>query len=196
MLHLLLLLLVGTISARESGMCPQDAQDKRIVPNVELNKCDMPGTLENTHKNDCQMDTCHNVSLNLKCGSRHGNMFPGKATCNIRLFTSARTFADAQKFCRCHRGHLSSIHNYQTDNSVRTLAQRGCGNSYSWLWIGVYKPYAGHQYINEDGTKLDYTHWAWLNPHMCGSWCTAIYLPTGQWFSIHCCYVLPFVCTF
>ncbi|XP_069835424.1 proteoglycan 3-like [Dendropsophus ebraccatus] len=196
MLHLLLLLLAGTILAEECGDCPQDDLQTAIVPDVKLNKCNLPETLENTPVGDCQMDTCRNVSLDLKCGSEHGNLSPGKATCHMRIFTCPKSFAFARTFCRCHRGRLSSIHSYCANNNVRVAAQRSCANRYGWVWIGVYKPYSYCRYINADGSRLDYTNWACGQPHKCGAWCTALNLANGQWYSISCCYQLPFVCTF
>ncbi|XP_056385991.1 bone marrow proteoglycan-like [Hyla sarda] len=196
MLHLLLLLLVGTISAEKSGDCPQEDLDRSIVPDVKLNKCNMPEILDNTPVGDCPKETYHNVSLDLQCGSKHGNMCPGKATCHIRLFTSPMIFLFAQAYCRCYRGSLSSIHSSCVNNGVRAMAQSSCGNRYGWVWIGVYKPYNSCHYLNADGSRLDYTNWACGNPNRCGAWCTALNLSNGQWYSINCCYTLPFVCTF
>ncbi|KAM4034921.1 bone marrow proteoglycan-like [Anomaloglossus baeobatrachus] len=201
MLHLVLLLLVGTIFAEKPDDCPQDHEENTIVPGIKEDKCDMPEIIENSPLDDCQMDRCKNASLDatsvgLKCGTKHGDKCRSKGTCAYRIISCPRTFPQAQAFCRCHRGSLSSIHNHCVNSYVRLLAQRTFGNRFGFVWIGVYKNCNSNQYVNADGSRLNYTKWAYGYPKRCGTWCTALNLANGQWYNFNCCYRLPFVCTY
>ncbi|XP_073446026.1 C-type isolectin Sp-CL4-like [Dendrobates tinctorius] len=200
MLHLLLLLLVGTVFAEKPDDCPQDHQEEHIVPGISEDKCDMPEVIENTPLSDCKMEKCQNVSLDgtsveLKCGTKLSHKCHSKGTCSYHFSSCPRTFSQAQEYCRCNRGNLSSIHSSCINEYVRRQAQCAFGNQFKYLWIGVYKNCSSSQYINVDGSALDYTNWACGYPQMCGTWCTALNLSDGKWYTFNCCTRLPFVCT-
>ncbi|XP_073451337.1 bone marrow proteoglycan-like [Aquarana catesbeiana] len=195
MYHLLLLLLLGTIYAQEPDDCSQDdsmSQDEIENPNGQENYCDMPDTLETTHLNDCQLGKCHNASIEIN--KRFGDVCPDKSTCYYQAFNCLTTFSWAQHSCRCRRGNLSSVSNGWANNQIRCVAQRACSNRY-YAWIGVWKPANSCAYINADGSRLTYTNFACGQFRRCGTWCVAMNLSNGLWYTFNCCTSLPFVCT-
>ncbi|XP_040176977.1 proteoglycan 3-like [Rana temporaria] len=195
MYPLLLLLLLGTIYAQEPDDCSQDdsmSQDEIEDPNGQENHCDMPDTLETTPLNDCQLEKCHNVSIQIN--NIFGDVCPDKSTCRYQAFNCPTTFRRAQHSCRCRRGNLSSVSNGCANNRIRCFVRRSCSNR-QYAWIGVWKPANSCAYVNANGSRLTYTNFAPGQYRRCGSWCVAMNLSNGKWYTFNCCTSLAFVCT-
>ncbi|XP_073451329.1 proteoglycan 3-like [Aquarana catesbeiana] len=179
MRYLLLLLLLGTAYAQEPGGVENDA-DELVDPSSQEDENDMPDDLEETDLNDCQFEACHNISLEGR----------SEATCHYRLYTRARKFRKALRFCRRHRGNLCSIHNACVNNQMRALAR--CRNQ-SLVWIGLWKP-CRRGYCNVDGSCVNWANFGCRQRKGKGKWCVALNVATGQWVSLKCRTRLPFIC--
>ncbi|XP_077309974.1 bone marrow proteoglycan-like [Lithobates pipiens] len=179
MRYLLLLLLLGTVYAQEPGGVENDAEEL-VDPRSQEDENDMPDDLEETDLNDCQFKTCHNITL-------EGH---SEATCHYRLYTSARRFGQARRFCRCHRGNLCSIHNACVNNQMRALAR--CHNQ-SLVWIGLWKPRC-RKYHHVDGSRVSWANFGCGQRKGRGKWCVALNVATGQWISLRCRTRLSFIC--
>ncbi|XP_075071557.1 bone marrow proteoglycan-like [Mixophyes fleayi] len=201
MFRLLLLLLVGTIYAQESenyaygdeGSDQDDIEDT-ADPGSQDDGSDMSDHLPATDLSHCHLHKCHNATLVIEKGLERAGVCPDKGTCHYQVFNCPRNFWTAQSACRCSRGILSSIHNLWANNQVRCLAQRTCRNQH-YAWIGMYKYNTCRGYANVDGSRVDYTNWACGQFRTHGTWCTAINLSNGQWYSLYCSTLLPYVCT-
>ncbi|XP_075071555.1 bone marrow proteoglycan-like [Mixophyes fleayi] len=203
MFRLLLLLLVGTIYAQESEnyvygdieeRADQDDIEDTADPGSQDDGSDMSDVLLTSDLSHCQSHECHNATLVIEKGLGHTGACPDKGSCHYRVFNCLRDFWTAQRSCKCRRGNLSSLHNFRANNQVRCLGKRTCRNQH-YAWIGMYKANSCRGYANVDGSRLDYTNWAYGQFRRCGTWCTAMNLSNGQWFSLSCNTRLPFVCT-
>ncbi|XP_018424291.1 PREDICTED: bone marrow proteoglycan [Nanorana parkeri] len=194
MYRLLLLLLVGTISAhaQEPEDCPQDDSNEITDLDGVENNCDMPGALETTPLDDSQLEQCDNVTVQVKKGSDHS--CPDKSNCYYQAFNCPTTFAWAQHSCRCRSGKLSSVHNLGVNNQIRCVAQRACSNRH-YAWIGVWKPGNSCAYVNADGSRVNYSNFASGQRRTYGTWCVAMNLSSGLWYTFNCDTSLPFICT-
>ncbi|XP_075705362.1 proteoglycan 3-like [Rhinoderma darwinii] len=201
MLSLLLLLLVGTTFAQESGDYAEENFDQLIkVTNDEGNNFE-----SFDEANDEKEDECDENGLSLSQESDNiepdvtekaeDAVCPDKGTCSYHVFFASRTFQRARRICRCRRGNLSSIHSYGTNNFLRRFLRKTCRNI-SYVWIGVWKRNTCFPYRNIDRSRLDYANWASGQRKSYGRWCVAMNLHTGQWFSLRCRTRLPFLCTF
>ncbi|XP_066442772.1 bone marrow proteoglycan [Eleutherodactylus coqui] len=193
MLRLLLLLLVGSAIAQESGDYAPQKEDQLIkAANEEVDHFDeSPDEANEEEEDEKDVSLCQENEL-------IEPDFTENATCPRRrfhFFSANRGFFKAQHICRCRRGSLSSIHNWGTNNLLRTFLSASYKNG-AYVWIGVWKRNSCFPYRNIDGSRLNYTNWGWGQRKVRGRWCTAMNIRSGQWFSLKCHSRLPFVCTY
>ncbi|XP_053547654.1 proteoglycan 3 [Bombina bombina] len=193
-----LLLVVGAISAQESGdFSSGESPDDFISdeePTIYDNDHETPDELDNDSPNDCHMENYHNVTVEFDEEVADAKVCPGKADCSYRYFISARSFYQARRACRCRRGQMSSIHR-QSTNSLLARTARRANRRTTFAWIGARKGWWKCSYYFVDGTRFDYTNWACGYPKANGRWCIAINVRTGKWVSLRCHTRLPFFCT-
>ncbi|XP_044154772.1 bone marrow proteoglycan-like [Bufo gargarizans] len=196
---LLLLLLVGTTFAQESGDYAQDNSDQLIKAANEdddnFESFDIDDDEDEFNYKDLslgQESVCIKPNFTEKA---EGVMCPDKGTCSHHIFITPNCFGKAQRICRCRRGNLSSIHNAGSNNNLQCFLKKSCRNI-SYVWIGVWKKNSCFPYGNVDRSRLNYTNWACGENKTHGEWCVAMNVQTGQWFTLKCSTQLPFVCTF
>ncbi|KAM4636589.1 bone marrow proteoglycan-like [Discoglossus pictus] len=192
------LLFVGTICAQESG---DDSLDNIITDNEPSTcnvQCETEDELENGIPNDCQMEECHNATVEYdeNMALDKDKECSGKVDCpHYRYIGCARSFNWAARYCRCRRGNLSSIHNWHTNAVLARFAVRKNRRA-RFAWIGVRKTCRRRRYFCVDRSRLDYTNWACGQRKRCGAWCTAMNVYSGRWYSLRCHTRLPFFCTY
>ncbi|KAM4032691.1 C-type lectin BpLec-like [Anomaloglossus baeobatrachus] len=193
MWKLLLLLLVGMIYAQESGDYAQK--------NNQMIKDKFHGSFEE-YKDEDGPDG-EDFSLGQDSDrikpdftvKAEDDACPDKVKCVYQLFTTHKSYNDAEKVCRNWSGHLTSIHHFKSNSFVQGYLMKHIRNN-SYVWIGVWKPYANGSYCNIDGRKLDYTNFEYNHQRVKGRWCVAMDISNGLWYSFHCRSQLAFVCTY
>ncbi|XP_053548251.1 proteoglycan 3 [Bombina bombina] len=199
MSHLFFLLLViGAISAQESGDFSSGESPDDFISDEEPTICDneheTPEELDVESSNDCHMENYQNVTVEFDKEVADLKVCPGKADCSYHYFIHPRSFCLAQRACRCRRGKMSSIHNAHTNLLLARSASR-VNRHTTFAWIGAVKRLRSCSYSFVDGSRFDYTNWAPGYPKTCGAWCVAINIRTGKWVSLRCYTRLPFFCT-
>ncbi|XP_053547653.1 proteoglycan 3 [Bombina bombina] len=194
-----LLLVVGAISAQESGDESSGELDE-FLSDAEPSTCDQckpEDELDIDSPIDCEAEDYHNVTVEFDKDMADAKVCPGKAGCSFRFFRRRRSFRRARRVCRCRHGQLSSIHNARTNRVLARTARhvRRFRRVIRYAWIGVWKRCWRRRYTCVDHTRLNYTNWARRQIHRCGSWCTALNIRTGRWVSLRCKLHLPFFCT-
>ncbi|KAM4031607.1 proteoglycan 3-like [Anomaloglossus baeobatrachus] len=199
MWKLLLLLLVGTACAQESGDYEQE-NDEQLIK-VATNEDHFHESSDEFHNEEESGEE----DLSLSQESDHMepdftekaeySVCSGNGKCQYHAFRSSLTYHKALGACRNRRGYLSSIHSYSENNNLQKLLKRSVNNS-RYVWIGVYKRGTFSSYKNLDGSELDYVHWGCGQRKIFGQRCVAMNTKSGQWFSFRCHTKLPFVCTY
>lgn len=195
MLGLLLLLLVGTTLAQESGDYAQEnAEELMMAANEEDDN--IAETFDDAYdEEECDdKDPSLRIEPDATVEAEDADC-PDKGKCGFHVFSSPRPFLKAQRTCRCRRGNLASIHNCGKNGYLRELVRKTCTNV-TYVWIGVWKRRRCSPYRNVDRSSLNYTNWACGQRKSRGRWCTAMNTQTGQWFSFSCRTRLPFVCSY
>ncbi|XP_073537347.1 bone marrow proteoglycan-like [Phyllobates terribilis] len=193
MWKLLLLLLVGTVCAQESG--DHDQENNRMIKVSDK----FHESIE--EYNDEKGSWGEDLSL----GQDSDHIKPNftvenaacadKGKCVYQLFTTSNCYNDAEKVCRNWSGHLTSIHSFRENSVVQGYLMRYIRNS-SYVWIGIWKPNACRPYQNIDGSKWNYSNWESRQQRSSGHWCVAMDISNGMWYSFHCRTRLSFVCTY
>ncbi|XP_069611886.1 proteoglycan 3-like [Ranitomeya imitator] len=187
MWKLLLLLVVGTTLAQESGAYPQKADDQLLtVGNNEFhceNELDEEDLSRNEESDHIKPDFTRKADA--AC--------PNKATCSYHVFLSPRRFYRAMRVCRNWRGDLTSIHCSKVNRYLQTFFKEIVKKFY-YVWIGVWKSETYNAYQNIDGTILSYTNFDANQRKSSGQWCVAMNINSGKWYSLSCETELPFVC--
>ncbi|XP_073537361.1 bone marrow proteoglycan-like [Phyllobates terribilis] len=199
MWKLLLLLLVGTACAQESGDYEQENNDQLIK--VDTNE-DNINELFNEDNDEDELDE-EDLSLNEESDHIETDFTekaedaacPNKGTCGYHVFTKPRCFPRARKICRRRRGNLSSLHSCTANSYLQCFLKKSVRNS-GYVWIGVWKNKSCRPYRTIDGSKLNYDNWACNQRKSRGHWCVAMCVSTGKWYSFRCRHRLPFVCTY
>ncbi|XP_068114388.1 bone marrow proteoglycan [Hyperolius riggenbachi] len=195
MVYLLLLLFVGAIYAQEKHDLIQkddladhysQDDDNKLQDDLDLqDDLELKDDLEKTPDDDFQLQKPLNATVELM----QGNSVEG--TCTYTIYTAARNFYAARRFCNCNHGRMASIHSACTNRLVRNL---GRSVNQGYVWIGVWKPRRCRGYRNVDNSRLDYTNFAWGQCRRHGRWCVAMYAGNGLWYSVDCRVRLPFIC--
>ncbi|XP_063290867.1 bone marrow proteoglycan-like [Pelobates fuscus] len=177
---LLMLFLVGSVSAQTIG---EDYEED----------CDAQENTETSLQSEGNSEECQNISMALDT-TAYPKIGSGDERRYYKFFSCSTNFYRAQKWCRHYHGNLSSIHNINTNNFIEHFVSR-VNRHVRFIWIGVRRNGWKCQLRNVDGSRLDYTNWAWGNPkHFCHR-CTALNISNGKWYSFHCCARLPYICT-
>ncbi|XP_073537346.1 proteoglycan 3-like [Phyllobates terribilis] len=190
MWKLLLLLVVGTTLAQESGDYPQEIDDQLLrVANDEYNDENEldEEDLSVNEESDCIEPDFTEKAEDAAC--------PNKATCSYHIFFRPRRFYRATRVCRNWRGDLSSIHSSKINSYLQRFL-RGIVKNSSYVWIGIWKKKTRRSYWNIDGTKWSYTNFAAKQRKSSGRWCVAMNINSGKWYSLNCQTELPFICAF
>ncbi|XP_073414905.1 bone marrow proteoglycan-like [Dendrobates tinctorius] len=202
MWKLLLLLLVGTTCAQESGESgnfEQEIDDQFIK--VATNEDNIHELLDEDSNED-EMDE-EDLSLSQEIDQiepdftkkAEDEACPDKGTCGYHVVTKPHCFTKAMKICRCRTGNLSSLHCSTANSQLQCFLKKNVRNS-GYVWIGVWKNKLCRPYHTVDGSNLNYTNWACNQKKARGRWCVAMCVNTGKWYSFHCRQRLPFVCTY
>ncbi|XP_069835428.1 regenerating islet-derived protein 3-alpha-like [Dendropsophus ebraccatus] len=193
MLSLLLLLLVGTTFAQESGdFAPENSDQLTKVVNDEKfhESFDDFYAEEKSDEEDQESDHIE-PDFTIKAVD---DVCPNRGTCHYHAFLSPKAFFNAQNACRRAGGNLSSIHNRATNAFLTTFMKKAANSNF--VWIGVWKPSSSSTYWNLDESPLNYTNWQYGKRKTSGQWCTAMNIRTGRWWSVNCNARLPFLCTY
>ncbi|XP_077113670.1 bone marrow proteoglycan-like isoform X2 [Ranitomeya variabilis] len=186
MWKLLLLLLVGTACAQESGDYEQENDDQLIK--VATNEDNIHELLDEDNDEDELDEDFTEKAENEAC--------PHNGTCHqYHVFTQLHCFNKAKEICRCRRGNLSSTHSCTANSNLQQYLKINARN-FSYVWIGVWKNTLCDPYSTVDGSKLNYANWACNQNKTSGRWCVAMCVNTGKWYSFGCNKRLPFVCTY
>ncbi|XP_073537348.1 snaclec purpureotin subunit beta-like [Phyllobates terribilis] len=198
MWKLLLLLLVGTACAQESGDYEQENGDQLMK--VATNE-------DNIHElfDEYNEDELDEEDLSLSQESDHiepdftekaeHTACPDKGTYKYHIFQESSDFHIATNFCHNRSGNLSSVHNFDENSYLQSLLKESVKNT-KYAWLGVWKKGSFSNYRNLDGSNLDYVNWGSGQRKLIGEWCVAMKTNTGQWFTHKCNKQLPFVCTY
>ncbi|CAH2321552.1 Hypothetical predicted protein [Pelobates cultripes] len=178
---LLMLYLVGSISAQKIG---EEYEED----------CDAKENIETSLLSEENSEECQNVSSIALDTTAYPKIHPGHRRWYYLFFSFTTNIYTAQKWCRHYHGNLSSIHNLKTNNYLAHFA-RHINRYAKFIWIGVRRNGWTCPLRNIDGSRLDYTNWAWKNPKNYLHRCTALNIYNGKWYSFHCCTRLPFMCT-
>ncbi|XP_069608919.1 C-type lectin-like [Ranitomeya imitator] len=194
MWRLLLLLLVGTACAQESGDYEQENDDQLIK--VAANEDNFYKSFDEYYNED-EMDE---EDLSLSQYSDHSDAehaaCPDKGTSKYHIFEESTGFYAANDFCRNHSGDLSSVHSLDENNDLQRLLKESVKNTKN-VWLGVWKKNLLSQYRNIDGSDLDYVNWGKGQRKLIGEWCVAMNTNSGRWVSHKCnTSIFPFVCTY
>ncbi|KAM5140475.1 bone marrow proteoglycan-like [Mantella aurantiaca] len=192
MYRLLLLLLVGTNYAQEPEDWSQKDSNEISEPKGQVNDCDKPDTLETSPLSAHQLKPCHNVTNEVN--NVFSEICPDKSTCHYQVVNFPINFFQAKHSCKSRRGNLSSIHNVCANDQIRCVGKRTCANQ-QYVWIGVSKFVNSCVYRNVDGSALNYSRFACGQCRTVGTWCVAMNLSSGLWYTFNCLTKLPFVCT-
>ncbi|XP_069608928.1 bone marrow proteoglycan-like isoform X2 [Ranitomeya imitator] len=198
MWKLLLLLLVGTACAQESGDYEQE-NDQLIK--VATNEDNIHELLDEDNDED-ELDE-EDLSLSQEIDQieldftekAENEACPHNGTCHYRVFTKPHCFNKAKKICRSHRGNLSSVHSCTANRDLQWYIKLKASNV-RYAWIGVWKSKLCRPYSTVDGSKLNYANWACNQNKTRGRWCVAMCVNTGKWYSFSCHKRLPSVCTY
>ncbi|KAM4031681.1 bone marrow proteoglycan-like [Anomaloglossus baeobatrachus] len=204
MWRFLLLLLVGTAFAQESGESgdfdQKDDDDQLIkVPNNEVNNVNN----ESFDEEDDEEELDEDLSLSQEIDEIEPDFTekadsaacPDKGTCGYHVFSQPRCFQGARRTCRHRRGNLSTLHSSQANSYLQCFLKRSVRNS-SFVWIGVWKNKSCRPYRTIDGSKWNYANWGCNQRKARGRWCVAMCTRSGKWYSFRCKKRLPFVCTY
>ncbi|KAG8544390.1 hypothetical protein GDO81_022584 [Engystomops pustulosus] len=201
MFTFLLLLLVGTALAQESG----DSVPETFIDKLDKAAGDEVDVIDKTFDKDYGEEKWDEEDLSLNeedermepeiSEKAEDSECPNKGTCRYHVFRQPRPFGCAHRICRCRRGNLSSIHSCSANTGLANVLKRTCLNA-SFVWIGVIKRNRCVPYCNVDGSSLNYANWGCGQPKRGGTWCVAMNRYTGKWVSLNCNTRLPFVCTF
>ncbi|XP_069835426.1 proteoglycan 3-like [Dendropsophus ebraccatus] len=197
MLSLLMLLLVGTTFAQESGDFAQESSGQLIKSdNNEDEKFDASfDDVYNEKENDEKDLPLSHVEPEF-IEKPVDDVSPNKeGTTLYHFFPSPLPFSSAQRVCRSKGGSLTSIRNRKANTRLKRFVWRVSENT-NFVWIGVWKRSKRSPYCNIDGRKLGYTNWASGRCRTDGQWCTAMHIHTGRWRSVSCGSRLPYICRY
>ncbi|KAM4032690.1 proteoglycan 3-like [Anomaloglossus baeobatrachus] len=198
MWKLLLLLLVGTICAQESGDYEQE-NDEQLIK-VATNEDHFHESFDEFHNEDESGE--EDLSLNQESDMEPDftekaeySVCSDNGNCKYHVSQQSSGFHTASTSCRNLSGNLSSVHSFDENSNLQRLLKRSLKNSH-YVWIGVWKKGTLSNYRNLDGSDLDYVRWGCGQRKFLGEWCVAMNTNNGQWFSYKCSTQLPFVCTY
>ncbi|KAK1792678.1 hypothetical protein P4O66_012620 [Electrophorus voltai] len=125
----------------------------------------------------------------LNCeNSRSFICFTGTSNSYI-LFTQAKTWYEAQKYCRTYYKDLASVRNQTENDQIKNMIQ-GSGV----IWIGLFRD----SWKWSDGNNVSFHIWnsgqpdnEYGNDENCA---VALLNQLGHWNDINCTYALPFFC--
>uniref|UniRef100_A0A8C6RWI0 Proteoglycan 3 n=1 Tax=Nannospalax galili TaxID=1026970 RepID=A0A8C6RWI0_NANGA len=120
---------------------------------------------------------------------------PGCNTCQYLLVRTPNTFDKAQRICRrCYRGNLVSIHSFNFNYQLQSLARK---INQSFVWIGgILKGWFWKKFRWTDGSCWDFGYWAPGQPGSGRGHCVTLCTKGGHWRRASCKSRLPFICSF
>ncbi|XP_040176974.1 bone marrow proteoglycan-like isoform X2 [Rana temporaria] len=215
MLHLLLLLLLGTAYAKEPD-CFENEVDELVDPSSQENDNDMledpeeaddfledpeeaddlpedPEEADDLPEDPEEADDLPEDPKEADLNEMSHNTLlecDSEATCHFKLYFRGKNFRKAQSVCKRQKGNLCSVQNSCVNNQLTAFARR---NNQKLAWIGVIKPCL-RRYRNVDGTKLNYTNFGFQQCKRKGRWCVALNVANGKWISVKCSKKLPYIC--
>ncbi|XP_075144275.1 snaclec 3-like [Leptodactylus fuscus] len=205
MVHLLLLLLVGTAFAQESGDDTQENFADKLMETSQDESDNMEETFDEAEGENESEDEWDGNDLsmleeydNLKpdfTENAEDSECPEKGRCRYHIFLNPKSFLWAWFTCLRRKGNLASIHSSRANLFLARAFRRHVRNSI-YVWIGVAKGRKQSRYCNVDGSRLNYSNWSCGNRKRRGLWCVAMNKLTGKWVSLSCHRKLPYVCTY
>ncbi|XP_027143949.1 galactose-specific lectin nattectin-like isoform X24 [Larimichthys crocea] len=105
-----------------------------------------------------------------------------------RYFSSSRTWARAQYYCRAIGGNLASVHSTYENNVIRAVARNRA------VWIGFSDAQQNGYWFWSDGTRFNYQKWCSGQPDNSGRKQHCAYKRGTCWDDVSCSSRLPFVC--
>nr|XP_033775705.1 bone marrow proteoglycan [Geotrypetes seraphini] len=183
---ILLLLLLGTVSAQESGEKDlEEMDDNKMDSLTDENR----GTKEEEEEMnlDCQ-EKCEENSVVIESSE----ICNGSETCSYRIFLCRQTFTQAQDTCKCFRGQLVSIRSSSINRSILRIVKKQ--NTRSDFWIGLWKSSRSRNFRWVDGSCTSYQNWADEEPKRSGMRCVNMGRKNGKWHTSRCTERLPFIC--
>ncbi|XP_027143933.1 galactose-specific lectin nattectin-like isoform X8 [Larimichthys crocea] len=130
----------------------------------------------------------HDVAKRSSCRCRgHGWCLYRKNY--YRYFSSRRTWAQAQYYCRAIGGNLASVHSTYENNVIRAVARNRA------VWIGFSDAQQNGYWFWSDGTRFNYRKWCSGQPNNAGRKQHCAYKRGTCWDDVSCSSRLPFVCT-
>ncbi|KAJ8270086.1 hypothetical protein GJAV_G00110180, partial [Gymnothorax javanicus] len=108
-----------------------------------------------------------------------------------RLFTHRHTWEDAERDCRGHGGHLTSVHSAAEQDFLN-------GMSHENSWIGLNDRTVEEDFQWTDGMEPEYENWREKQPDNFfagGEDCVVMVAhEEGKWNDVPCNYNLPYIC--
>ncbi|XP_029431485.1 eosinophil granule major basic protein 1-like [Rhinatrema bivittatum] len=188
----LLLLLLGTISAQESGQGDLEELSDKEMDSLERENCTAQCEEEEAAAptSDCQAE-CKEDGLPIE----GLELCSDAKTRRYRMYPCCQTFEQAQCTCRRNGGQLASIHNLCINNQL-TVKARSLNIRLPSPWIGAQKACRSRNFAWTDRSGWNYRHWACGEPRICGRKCVTLDRNGGWWHTSQCGTRRPFICEF
>uniref|UniRef100_A0A667Z1I6 C-type lectin domain-containing protein n=1 Tax=Myripristis murdjan TaxID=586833 RepID=A0A667Z1I6_9TELE len=87
----------------------------------------------------------------------------------FNYFSSALSWADAEKYCLHFGANLVSIHSSYENRFVKELIRRGTGR-HTRTWIGATDSHQNRLWFWTDGSRFDYSAWNHGEPNNLYGW--------------------------
>ncbi|CAK6979441.1 galactose-specific lectin nattectin-like [Scomber scombrus] len=109
----------------------------------------------------------------------------------LKLYTTPKTWIDAEKYCMMFGAHLASIHNPEEHDFLHRLAS---GTNQKRAWIGGSDAVKNLTWLWTDGSRFDYTNWASGEPNNRAGEEKCNEIIDKGWNDQNCEDSLPFIC--
>uniref|UniRef100_A0A3B3CUM0 C-type lectin domain-containing protein n=1 Tax=Oryzias melastigma TaxID=30732 RepID=A0A3B3CUM0_ORYME len=112
---------------------------------------------------------------------------------SVWYFSTRKTWAQAEKFCRSIGGNLASVRNRLENKMLLRLIKKKEGR-YTPTWIGGSDAQTNGIWFWSDGTNYQYTNWCRGEPNNDRQRQHCLQMNKRCWDDLECFKVRPFIC--